>query len=399
MAVQQQIATNGPVRYMQGIAVPQESVRPDEFFARTRRHINLEKATNWQGFGGTETIELKKADILGGLQVRFTGSLVITPGTGTVASTARWPYDLVQNFKFTANGQSNLVQSSGLKVKVREFIAKGDLNDRGVQNTVGGAVKSQGTLSKASESWGVGSNTSAIAAGTYNVDLEWYIPVAEDLVDLAGAIFCASSSTDLTLNIVWEQLANLFALTGNATVAMNNGFLAVTATKFSVPLGADGEIVIPDLSIFHSFIQSSTKNALGTGENEVRMIGQGAGKTLLRIIYQLWNGAGTASAPLAMTSANFGKQAYRYAGNETPDEFYDGGTLRYFNERTYSTDVGGVWGFGVHEFAQENAFRDTIDMGTTSELRTVVTVQNSVALANSAFEYVQETIFQAGAGA
>ena len=394
--VAQQVATNGPVRYMQGIAVPSESVRPTEFFARTRRHFNLEKATSWAGLGGQDVVELKKADVLGGLTIRFTGSLVITLPSGTAATTARWPYDLIKQVRFTANGASNLINVSGLKLKVREFQVRQDLNDRGVSNTVAGVARTQGTLAKSSESWGVGSN-STLSAGTYAVDLEWFVPVAEDQVDLAGAIFCATSSTDLTLTIDWEQSSNLFTLTGGATAVINTGRVEVHSTKYAIPIGSDGQIVIPDLSLFHSLIQSR-HTSMSNAENEIRLVGQGAGKSLLRVTYQLWNGA-TPQAPLAMTSANFAKQAWRYAGNETPDEYSDGQVLRLVNERFYNSDIGTIWGFGCHEFAAENAFRDAVDMGTTSELRLVVGVQSAVTLTNPALEYVQETIFQAGAGA
>ncbi|MBK3582398.1 hypothetical protein JHN49_01175 [Streptomyces sp. MBT57] len=393
----QQVATNGPVRYMQGIAVPAESVRPTEFFARTRRHIGLEKSTTWSGFGNQDVVELKKSDVLGGMTIRFQGSLVIALPSGTATSTARWPYDLIKQVRFTANGASNLINVSGLKLKVREFQVRQDLTDRGVAQTVAGVTRDQGTLAKASESWGVGTR-STLSAGTYDVDLEWYVPVAEDQVDLSGAIFCATSSTDLTLTIDWESAANLFALTAGATAVMNTGKVSVHSTKYAIPLGADGQIVIPDLSLFHALIQARATD-LSIGENETKLIGQGAGKSLLRVTYQLWNGAGAAAVPLAMNKTNFGKQAWRYAGNETPDEYQDGQDIRYFNERFYNSDVAGVWGFAAHEFAAENAFRDAVDMGTTSELRIVVGVNSGVTLTSPALEYVQETIFQAGAGA
>ena len=392
----QQVATNGPVRYMQGIAVPSESVRPTEFFARTRRHIGLEKSATWAGFGGQDVIELKKSDVLGGLTIRFTGTLVITLPTGTATTTARWPYDLIRQVRFTANGASNLINVSGLKLKVREFQVRQDLDDRGVPQTIGGVTKTQGTLSKASESWGVGS-ASTLSAGTYDVDLEWFVPVAEDQVDLSGAIFCATSSTDLTLTIDWEQSANLIALTGGATAAFTTGKYEVHSTKYAIPIGTDGQIVIPDLSLFHSLIQSR-HTSISNAENEVRLVGQGAGKSLLRVTYQLWNGAAP-QAPLVMNKTNYAKQAWRYAGNETPDEYSDGTVMRYFNERFYNSDIGGIWGFGCHEFAAENAFRDAVDMGTTSELRMVIGVQSGVTLTSPGLEYVQETIFQAGAGA
>lgn len=385
------------VRYLQGIAVPAESVRPIEFFARTRRHIVTEANRVFAGAGGQDIIELRKSDILSGILIRFTGSLVITTPTGAVNSTARWPYDLLRQCRFTANGASNIINASGLKLKVRDFMTKGDLTDRGVSQSVGGTARTQGTLSQASESWGVGSQQTAIAAGTYPVDLEWYVPVAEDSVDLAGAIFAATSSTDLTLTMDWETIGNLFAITGTSTVALT-GSLNVVSQKHSIPLGSDGQIVVPDLSVFHSLIQARTASGIANGENELRVVGQGAGKSLLRMFFQTYNGAAP-QAPLAMTDANYGPQRWRYGANETPDDFVSGSVLRQWNERTYSVDIGGIWGFGCHDFAAENAFRDAVDMGTASELRIVTNIANGVTLVNPSVEYVVETIFQAGAGA
>jgi len=387
-------ATTGPVRYMQGIAVPAESVRPPEFFARTRRRTFNEGSQTWNGFGGQNTWELKKSDIIAAAIIRFQGSLTVTPGTGSVATTARWPYDMLKAVRFTANGASNVINASGLKLKLREMQKRDNCNDRGIVNTFGGTSYNQGTLASASESWGVGSNTSALGAGTSNVDLYWVVPIAEDEVDLSGAIFAATSSTDLTIQVDMETAANLFNLTGNGAVSLT-GNIQCTTVKYSIPIGSDGQIVVPDLSLFHSYIQSRTTQ-LGTGGNEVRLIGQGAGKTLLRTSFQVWNGA--TPAPLAMNATNFGEIAWRYGSNETPDDYLDGDVLRHINERIYNSDIGGIWGFGAIDFAAENAFRDAVDMGTTSDLRLLVTLQNGVTLSNAAIEYVQETIFQAGAG-
>jgi hypothetical protein len=387
---------DAPVRYMQGIAVPNTSVRPAEFFARTRRNIQSEKSAAFAGLGQQDVVEIKKTGIIAGLIVRFDGTLTSTPGTGTVATTARWPYDLIRQLRFTANGQSNLINCSGAKLKAREFMAKGDLNDRGVSQSIAGVATTQGTLSQACEQWGVGSRATAIAGGAYEVDLSWFVPVAEDQIDLAGSIFAASSSTDLTLTIDWATPADLFALTGNGAASLA-GTLQVVAVRYSVPIGSDGQIVVPDLSLFHSLIQSGGITDLANGVNEKRLTGQGAGKTLLRVFGQLWNGAAP-GVPVVLNEDNFGSMAWRYGGNETPDEYADGQVLRYVNERMYGVDLGGVHGFFSHEFATENAFRDTVDLGTTSEFRLVFDVKPAVVLATPRLEVVQETIFQAGAG-
>lgn len=386
---------SAPARYMQGISVPANSVNPNEFFARTRRKFQTEASKTFNGLGGTDVFEIKKTDILSGLFIRFDGSLTIALPTGTAATTARWPMDLIKAVRFTANGQSNLINCSGAKLKLREVQSRGDLSDRGVSQSVNGVTVTQGTLSQAHESWGVGSRATAIPAATYDLDLDWFVPIAEDQVDLAGAIFAASSSTDLTLTIEWANSTDLFTLTGTATAAVT-GTVTVSALRYAIPLGADGQIVVPDLSTFHQLIQSST-SAISNGENEVRLSGQGAGKTLLRASAQLWNGAAT--APVQITEDNFGRLAWRYSGNETPDEYFDGQTLRMYNERQYNSDVGAIWGFHCHEFAAENAFRDTVDLGTTSEWRLVVAVQSGVTLVSPRLEILTESIFSAGAGA
>lgn len=196
-----------PARYMQGIAVPANSINPNEFFARTRRKNQTEAAKAYNGLGAQDVFEIKKTDILSGLTIRFDGTLTIALPTGTAATTARWPYDLLKGIRFTANGQSNLVNCSGLKLKLREMQSRGDLSDRGISQSVNGVTVTQGTLAQANENWGVGSRASAIAAAAYEVDVNWFVPIAEDQVDLAGAIFAASSSTDLTLTLEWATAA------------------------------------------------------------------------------------------------------------------------------------------------------------------------------------------------
>lgn len=390
------VAKGGTVN-MQGNLVPEERVNPDEFRARTRRHIQQEDRFSYDSTSGDtgETVELRKSDILAGITVRFSGNLHVDPTGGTIASTARWPYDFI-NVKFQANGATNLINVSGLKMKARDVQKHSDLTDRGVVQTYGGSSKNQGTLAKATESWGVGSNTTALAGADYDVELEWFVPVAEDMIDLVGAIFLATATADLTLEIDFLPLSKLFTLTGTAVLPKLTGTFSVITHKFSIPV-VDSGIIVPDLSMFHSLTQSRTTE-IGTGVNEPRLVGQGAGRALVRLTQQLWNGAGNASAPVPLTAANFGLLAWRYATNETPDQIVDGNAMRYLQERLYNCDLGGVWGFMTHEFSAEDSWRDVVDLGTTSDLRTVVEVNSAVNLASPALEYVMETVYYAGQG-
>jgi hypothetical protein len=386
-----------PTRTLQGTTVPEESVNPDLFFDLTRRHQIPEKSVTYGG-GITQVVELRKADILAGITLRFVGTVVVTGGTTN--TTAAWPLGIA-GARFTANGQSNLINTGlaaasggGLQhLRVRDFMKRSDLTDRGIAQTIGGVARSNGTLSLASESWGPASSATGVAAGTYNVDLTFYVPVAEDEIELHGAIFLQSTSSDLTLHIDELNPTQLF-YGGTATSVVLSGTWFVATTKFSIPVVNNG-IIVPNLNLFHSIIQSRTSNGVSNGENETRIIGQGPGKSLLRTYGRVISGSTTAAAPLALNDANYGALSWRFGNNETPDTFAGGQAMRADMERRYGSDVGGVHGYWCHDFASENVFRDAVDMGTTSELRLVTTIPSGVTLTNPALEYVTETVFLA----
>ncbi|MBN9375106.1 MAG: hypothetical protein J0I40_06895, partial [Cellulomonas sp.] len=137
--------------------------------------------------------------------------------------------------------------------------------------------------------------------------------------------------------------------------------------------------------------------ALQNGVNEVRLVGQGAGKSLLRVYGQIWNGAPT--APVQLSTTNFGKIAWAYGGAEVPEEYPDGNAARIAMERIYNDDLGGQHGFFGFDFAAESAFRDVVDTGTTADLRLQFTLQNGLTLSSPGLEYVTEHVYMAGQAA
>jgi hypothetical protein len=379
---------------MQGIAIPAAVVDKGEFLKRTRRHIQQEKKISFTlGTSTQDIISLRKSDILSEINLHITGSLTITPGSGTVASTAEWPYNLIKKVSFSANGASSLISARGWTLRAREIAKDEGLSDRGNVQTIGGTTRTNGTLSLGCESWGVGSNTSALTGQTVPVDLVLTIPVAEDPFDLSGAIFLQTSSAELSVVLDWANLSDLFTLTGNGAATFS-GNVEVITTKFEIPT-VNGAIVVPDLSLFHSLVETSTP-VLSNGENETIVVGQGAGKYVLRVIYQHYNG--TIGAPLPMTTTNFGLQAWRYGTSETPDQWPNGSTLRIAMERAYNSDIGGVVGYGVHEFAKAG-FRDLVDMGVTSDLRLVSNIASGVTLTNPKLWYAVESVYSSGKAA
>lgn len=392
-----------PSLTFQGIVVPGSSLNPAAFFAGTRRQTVLQKtAGQWQGFGNTDVVDTLRAGILGSYTVKLSGSLVVAIGSGTVATTARWPYYVLRSARFQANGQSNLVNADGWHLRAREQIANPDISDRGVVQGVGGASpgtqRTQGTLSLNSESWGVGSNVSAIPSGTYDVELTFQVPVAYENKMLTGAVFCQTQSTTLELDLDWANLSDLFTLTGNAAVTFTPTY-TVEAEMFTIPSDGKGGMFLPNLSAFHSFIQSKAPNSISTGANEITLAGQGVGRQLMRIIWRTQNGAVPASVtPIIPIATNITSPYWRYGTNTTPETWVDGQDLRYRNERDYDADMAALAGFEVIDFDRTWGFRDSVDEGSATEIRFGYTIASGVSLTTPSCEYSQDTIL-AGAAA
>lgn len=380
-----------PTMTMQGIEVPTSSVNPKLFFQLTRRLHAAQQTFNYAGLGLVDHVEMRQAGIVAGVTVKLAGSLVISLGGGTCASTMNWPYNLLKLAKFAANGQSNLINSSGQGLKAREIQQRGDLTDRGVPANIGGAspgtAVSQGSMKLDNEVWGVGQNVTAIAGGTYDVELEWWIPIAHDKVTLTGAIFAQTSATNLDLELDWANLTDLFTLTGAATATLTATVIAIPEL-YSIPEVGNGNVVVPDLSVFHSLIETRY-TSIGNTVNEIRLSGQGVGKQLLRIYGQLWNGSG-AGAPVPVNNTNFGQIGWRFGTNDTPEVWPDGRASAYWFEKLTNSNLASLQGFFGIDWVNENAFRDSIDEGTATELRLVLEVLAAVSLSNPVLKYTQE---------
>lgn len=397
-----------PSLTFQGIVVPGSSLNPKLFFAGTRRQFVLQKTLGaWQGFGNTDVCDTLRSGILSGYYVKLSGTLTITVGSGTVATTARWPYYVLRAARFQANGQSNLVNADGWALRAREFMSDPEINDRGVNNGIGGAGvngtgRFQGTLSMSSEAWGVASNSSAIPSGNYDVELSFYVPVAYEKKALTGAVFCQTLSTTLELDMDWANLSDLFTLTGNATVVFTPT-VTIEAEMFTIPADGKGGMYLPDLSSFHSYIGQRAPNAISNGVNEVILAGQGVGRQLMRILWRTQNG--TPPVPMPPGGANGAEQTpnvtqpyWRYGTNTTPETFLDGQDLRYMNERDYGVDIGLYAGYECIDFDKTWAFRDSVNEGSATEIRFGYTIGNSVSLTSPFCEYFQDVIL-AGAAA
>lgn len=394
----------GPVQvaYVQGVQTPSTIVDPRLFAAYTRRmRFAAQSQTANPGLGSASQIQLKKTGVIAGLEVRVYGDVVIGGTIGTTTMSWEWPYNLIQSFKLSVNGQSTLIDARGLDVKVNEFMSDREVDDRGVSQRTGNATAvNQGTLSLNHEDWGgtgaaanymaPGLNVAAI--GTYTINLTFFIPVAADQVNLIGSIFGQSQATNINLEMNWATQAQLFsAVGGAATVTFAAVNFDVTAVAYSIPV-VNGNTVLPDLSQLHG-LNHVMQPVTTSGESEFLLPGTGAGRSLLRLYGNVYSSA----APLAVTHTNFTTMSYKFGANDVPEIVANGSKLRAINERSYNTDIGFRWGFWCWDFVSQYALRDVIDLGTTSDFRFVLGLASTPT--SGQVHFTQETLFAASVGA
>lgn len=383
---------------IQGVTVPALVQNPEQFYAATRRmRFPMRSLTAISGLGSVDSVQLRQTGIIAGLEVRVKGSLTFGGTIGTTTMSYDWPFNLIQEIRLAANGQSNLIRCRGLTLRAYEFATNPKISDEGISKSFGGTASTVGTLAMASDDWGTSGvnvaapGTNVAAIGTYTVDLTFFVPVAADQVSLVGAVFAQSQATNLTLDIQWAtQNQIVSALGGSATFASSLSW-KVTGLAYSIP-NVGGAFLVPDLSQFHQLAETRF-GGMAQGVNEPLLPGTGVGRRLMRVFHQTISN----SVPLAMTDTNFNRVGWAYGGSDVPESYDAGGDLRAQNIRVTGVDLGGLWGIGLWDFASIFALRDVVDEATTSDLRILVGLVSSPTA--GATSIAQETLFAAPVGA
>jgi hypothetical protein len=398
---------NNQLTTLQGVQVPSTAVDPTAFFKGTRRqNLPIVRNKPWAGIGANDVVTAFKTGIFSALTVSLRGQVIVPAATSY--STGRWPHDLIRKLTFAANGQSNLIACSGAKLKMLEFANHHDLNDRGISFASSGVTFTQGSLLLSSDTPGFGNNA-VIAAGTYDFQMTWEVPVAWDRERLIGAVFAQTAGTDLTVSIDWANMTEIFSTHGTIVApTFQNTVFSVDAEVFTIP-EVGGIAVVPDLSTYHQIIQSRDIPAVGI--NETRVPGQGIGRQLMRLGGQVWLNekisAGNQLRPVPMraqigaTPGTYAGFEYIFAGNTSPEPRTEQ-LMRRRNEQSYGSRIGDPHGFWMYDFQEFGAFRDSLDMGAASELRIkyeLLPTAISGAQILDSVELFTETLFSSQVGA
>jgi hypothetical protein len=286
--------------------------------------------------------DLPGRGLLAEIEIIFTGTLTITPGTGAVTPTDYWPYGLLQNIKFSVNG-SNLLNANGMSFDYRR----------------------QAITRRAPDSM----TSAPTATGANAVEIHWVVPIADNMVNLWGAILTQSDDLYARLDYTVSPQATLFALTGTATAVLT-GNIQLTYYAYDVPIvpiqGAGEKGVLPDTDVLHRFSEFSVP-VVSNGDTEIKLQ-QTAGE--VERIFLFLDNVGSLMDPASWNTIRF-----QFAETEEPTTWLAHQLLSK-NARNY---LGRLTPKGVAiDFAFWNQQRDALYPKGVANPKVIVNLPGSI---------------------
>lgn len=326
----------------------------------------------------TTNVRIPNNGLLANLRLIFEGTLVVTTPSGSCTSGYGWPWNTLKTFAMSVNGQTQLKRAEGLDFRMRR-----NRVHRHPREEISSAVNTD-TVGSVAQTAAVGNpRPGTIAAGSYAVTLEYDLPIVHDNESLLGLLYAQSDQNYLSFAISPGSAADMFTLTGGATVALS-GTWYIASEYFDIPLAEDGKPVLPDLSWLHGILTSDVPYA-NTGTVATPFI-RTDGSLLLFASY-LDNGGQTQIAPTSLSAIRF-----MYGGNRRPREYTPTKHLLAKNQTDYNGLLQPNW--IVIDNEVDNPLRDAVFPKGVSELKIEVDIpQGTTINPNARMHFLQESLF------
>ena len=346
---------------------------PGAFDQLTERQELVPIASAAPAAGSFITEQLPQAGLIGRLKIVFEGTITYADNTGSITTRWGWPYNLLKNFKLSANFQDGIFNASGVDLHVLRNLRH--------------PAYSEGTDSFPGTVGGGDSLTDATATPVY---LTWDVPVSVDMVSLVGALYAQSRRTSIAVRLDRAATSELFDITGDAEITSFDGTFYIAETMFDLPFDQEGNVVLPDITRLHGFGAVETPFS-NTGEVNADLIAVNG--QLLRLLVQVRNTSDGFLDPSDPTAADWDYLHMEYGANKQPMEFDPVELLASINNEHYGAPL--PYGYVCLDFARENVRRDSVLMRGVTDLRVVNGINSGATVSgNSAVRVVQETLFQ-----
>lgn len=226
------------------------NVDPVAFMALTEGNVQPLDTFNAPGPGNSTTFYLPKSGVVSELSLTFQGTLTVTAaGSGETQPipSARWPYGILSGLNLSAGLGSDLWDCNGLDLNAL-WHADHPHSHQATSDEYPGAVGGGGT---------------ALAAGTYPVEIRWEVPIAVDQTSLVASLYAQSSSSNISIKLAQELISNLIESGGTSSLWSLTGTITPREKLWEIPV-QNGKLILPDIT--HVHIGAGIDQALtGTG--------------------------------------------------------------------------------------------------------------------------------------
>jgi hypothetical protein len=333
-------------------------IAPQVFDEATILNVWTSATKPLPAFAASDGFDLPGRGLLAEVEIVFTGTVTNTAGTGAVTYTDYWPYGLLDNIRFSVNG-SNLLNANGMSYDFRRQVVTRKATD---------AMTSAPT-----------------AVGAQTVEIHWVLPVADNMVNLWGAILTQSDDLYARLDYTVAAQSKLAALTGTATMVITNATLQLIFYAYDVPIvpiqGQGERGVLPDTDVLHRFSEFSVP-VVSNGDTELRLQ-QTAGE--VERIYLFLDNVGSLMDPATWNTVRF-----QFAETEEPTTWPAKGLLSK-NARNYLNRITPK--AAVVDFAFWNQRRDALYPKGVANPKVIVNLPSTITPNAGARLYaVQESL-------
>jgi hypothetical protein len=300
---------------------------PDVFDEATMLNVWRSKQQALPAFAQSDGFDLPGRGLLAEIELVLNCTVTNTAGTGAVTYTDYWPYGILDNIKFSVNG-SPLLNANGISYDARRQVITRKASD---------AMTSAPT-----------------AAGANTVEVHWIIPIADNMVNLWGAIVTQSDDLYVRLDYTVAAQSKLVTLTGTATMVITAATLQCLFYAYDIPvvpiqnLGERG--VLPDTDVLHRFSEFSVP-IVANGDTELKLQ-QTAGE--IERIFLFADNVGSLLDPASWSTVRF-----QFAETEEPMT-WDAHGLLSKNARNYLGRIGPSGKIAVIDQSFWNQRRDAL---------------------------------------
>lgn len=341
----------------------------DGLWAQSAKKNTTDLPTAAWGTGSVQT-QLPQVGIIGEILITLDGTLTIAEGGATTGD--RWPYGILSAYSHSINGQQDLFGNVfGEDLNVREAIAFPAYSDD--VDVYPGSVEGGDSLD----------------AGTYQVSLHWRVPVATDLITLAGALYAQNPTTSIRLAITENTMPGLFS--ADATNASFTGVWGFSETMFIPAYDPNGKIIVPSgIQNLHSMTAVDLPLP-ATGQNPLDLV-RGSGN--LQRLYMAFRSSPTqrlSAAPNAASDVAVDALALSYGQTQQPYSWNPASRLLQRNNLDYGFSP--PYDYLIIDTVKQDPTRDAIVYAGLTELKILATIDSAVTLSGGTAHLLQESLF------